>query len=346
MIAERAGVHVTTVSLALRNSPNLPAETRGRLQKLARDMGYMPDPALTALQAYRRQVTANLPELAIAYICFNPTAAWEDAGRAYYEIYRGCLRRCQELGYHLELIWVKAHHLSLKRCQNILNTRNPAGVVFSALHEEGRSRYGIDISRFPAVRVDQGMVEPHLHTVANNQFQNIKLAIQNAYRLGYRRVGLATMAVCDEHVNGFWSGGLWSEQTRRPREDWVQPFLPPDWRPESFFDWFDRERPEVIITNHDDDKIPAWLRSRGLRIPGDIGYIQIIGSTDVPTSYAGVVEDNNTVGRTIIDKLVAIIHRNERGIPSGPELTLIEGAWRDGDSVRDLRRKSTAAPAP
>lgn len=338
MIAEKAKVHVTTVSLALRNSASLPPETRERLSKLAREMGYVPDPALTALQAYRRQAASNLPGLAIAYLCFNPKASWSGVGRAHWEIYQGCVRRCQELGYHLELIWVKDPRLSLKRCRDILNTRNPAGIVLSAIHG-GRARYSLDFSDFAAVRIDQGLVKPRLHTVGSNQFQNIKLATRKAYRLGYRRVGLALMNPFNESVNCFWSGGFWSEQSKRRRDDWVQPFLPPDWEREPFLDWVRRERPEVVITNHADNKIPTWIKSAGLRIPEDMGYIQI-GSTDVPTSYAGVDEDNNAVGRTIIDKLVAIIHRNERGIPEGPELTLVEGRWRDGDSVRDLRKKS------
>jgi len=52
-VATRAGVHSTTVSLALRNHPSLPVETRERLQALAKEMGYRPDPMLGALMHYR-----------------------------------------------------------------------------------------------------------------------------------------------------------------------------------------------------------------------------------------------------------------------------------------------------
>src|SRR5215216_2735722 len=38
-IATHAKVHVTTVSLALRNHPRLPTETRERIQALAKKMG-------------------------------------------------------------------------------------------------------------------------------------------------------------------------------------------------------------------------------------------------------------------------------------------------------------------
>ena len=52
-IARKAGVHVTTVSLALRNHPRLPASTRERIQALAKELGYVPDPFLRALVTYR-----------------------------------------------------------------------------------------------------------------------------------------------------------------------------------------------------------------------------------------------------------------------------------------------------
>ena len=42
-IAAKAGVHFTTVGLALRDSPRLSAATRKKIQKMAAKMGYAPD---------------------------------------------------------------------------------------------------------------------------------------------------------------------------------------------------------------------------------------------------------------------------------------------------------------
>ena len=47
-IAKEAKVHVTTVSLALRDHPRIPAETKQRIKDLAKKMGYAPDPILSA----------------------------------------------------------------------------------------------------------------------------------------------------------------------------------------------------------------------------------------------------------------------------------------------------------
>ncbi len=53
-IARHLGVHVSKVSLALRRHSSIPADTRERVEKAARDLGYRQDPALTALMAFRR----------------------------------------------------------------------------------------------------------------------------------------------------------------------------------------------------------------------------------------------------------------------------------------------------
>ena len=67
-VAKRAGVHTTTVSLALRNHPSLPVTTRERIQALAREMGYRPDPGLAALVAYRSRLNPPKHRQTLAYI--------------------------------------------------------------------------------------------------------------------------------------------------------------------------------------------------------------------------------------------------------------------------------------
>ena len=67
-IARVAGVHNTTVSLALRNSAEIPSETRERIRAIAEQMGYQPDPALRALVAYRRTTAVSRRTETIAYI--------------------------------------------------------------------------------------------------------------------------------------------------------------------------------------------------------------------------------------------------------------------------------------
>ena len=52
-IAEKAGLSVAAVSMALKDHRSLPASTIKKVKALAKKMGYAPDPALSALAAYR-----------------------------------------------------------------------------------------------------------------------------------------------------------------------------------------------------------------------------------------------------------------------------------------------------
>src|SRR5688500_4585380 len=52
-IAAAAKVHVTTVSLALRDHPSIPPVTRARIRAMAREFGYQRDPLIDALNFHR-----------------------------------------------------------------------------------------------------------------------------------------------------------------------------------------------------------------------------------------------------------------------------------------------------
>ena len=52
-VAEKCGVNRATVSLALKEHPSIPLATRARVVAAARELGYAPDPMLSALAAYR-----------------------------------------------------------------------------------------------------------------------------------------------------------------------------------------------------------------------------------------------------------------------------------------------------
>ncbi len=63
-IAREAQLSHATVSMALRNLPRIKAETRERIQKLAADMGYMPNQAAVSLKVgHSKQVALVLPRL-------------------------------------------------------------------------------------------------------------------------------------------------------------------------------------------------------------------------------------------------------------------------------------------
>ena len=330
-IAAKAGVHYTTISMALRNHPSIPVETRVRLQKLAREMAYQPDPMLTALGTYRRAVQPTARLSTLAYLGCYSRPEMDEIGPVAVSVLKGCQERSEELGFNLEYIWMKEPGISTARWNKILYTRNPAGIIIAPM-PEGRSHLRIDFSRFPAVKIEQALVWPRLHALGNNQYKCIQLGMREAHRLGYRRMGLAMRQAYNEQVDRLWSAGLWAEQEYYPSKNWVRPYLPRELNLTTFSRWMKKERPEVIFTHHY-RRIPAYLQQLGYSIPDDVGVIDL-DLQEFSGARAGIRQNHAGLGAATIDQLVSLIQRNERGFPQVPRLTLLEGSWFFGNSVK------------
>jgi transcriptional regulator with XRE-family HTH domain len=68
MVADRAGVSVAAVSLALRGRKGVSEATRARVEAVARELGYTLDPAASLLAAHRRRVRNPLRRPLIAWL--------------------------------------------------------------------------------------------------------------------------------------------------------------------------------------------------------------------------------------------------------------------------------------
>ena len=67
-IARRAGVSVMTVSRALRKQSNISPQTQKRIQVIADELGYRPNPLVSALMTYRRAAKPVESHLSIGFI--------------------------------------------------------------------------------------------------------------------------------------------------------------------------------------------------------------------------------------------------------------------------------------
>ncbi|NBQ65230.1 MAG: LacI family DNA-binding transcriptional regulator [Verrucomicrobia bacterium] len=67
-IATRTGVSRMAVSLALRHRPGISEKTRRRILRVARKIGYTPDPELGKMMARLRQKTSTQTRSCLAYL--------------------------------------------------------------------------------------------------------------------------------------------------------------------------------------------------------------------------------------------------------------------------------------
>lgn len=344
MIAARAGVHATTVSLALRNHPSLPPATRQRLQALAAEMGYQRDPVLSALVAYRSQTRPTQGHPLLAYVTNGESRwGWKElpAHQAYFD---GAQRKSAELGYRLEPFWLRDEGMSHDRMSRMLFTRGITGIILAPDEAETDGAVDFEWSRFCAVKIGSPPCARQLHRVTNDQRTIVALAMQRAMAAGYRRIGFVMPYWWDAVVARAWSAGFLGEQqlldptARIPILYFSSPARPGGESP--FGDqavpagalsaWLRRHRPEVIVSC--EPFVRAPLAELGVSIPADIAFVDTFLETP-DGATAGVHHNCHRVGELAVEVLAGQLQRHLSGLPAIPTTTLVEGTWHDGASL-------------
>ena len=349
-IAARAKVHVTTVSLALRNHPRLPPETRERIQDLATKLGYTPDPFMRALVAYRSRVMPRRNPPTLAYVT-NWTTRWGwKKVTAHPDFYLGAGRKARELGYNLEHFWMGEPGLTHDRLSSILATRAINGVIIASHMREVDVALHFDWSRFSAVKIDYLPHQPELHNVTNDQCKIIRLAMRRLMAAGYRRIGFVMHRGWDHSVDHLWSAGYLCEQQNIAAAEQIPPLMFPDpepvqaWINESnaevvaplarFERWFNQHRPEVIISKA--SFVEPCFAQLGLRVPDAVAFADVF-LEQCDGRVAGVRQNHATVGELAVEILAGQLQHNKYGVPEIPTTTFVEGTWFDGASCPQRR---------
>jgi LacI family transcriptional regulator len=359
-VAKSAGVHVTTVSLAMRNHPRLPEATRRRIQRLAVKMGYRPDPVLRALVAYRGRAMARRNEPTLAYVTnWNTRLGWKEV-TAHPDFFAGAERMANQLGYRLEHFWMREPGLSQGRLSAVFVARGIAGLIIASHGREMGDALQFDWRSFSAVKIDYFPHKPLLHNVTNNQCDTIRLAMQKVAAAGYTRIGFVMHRGWDHAVDHLWTAGYLCEQQHLPIEDRLPAHIFPEadplerWFNEGnapveadlgpFKEWMETARPQVIISKG--SFVLPLLERLGLKVPRDIAFVDVF-LEDFGGATAGVRQNHEEVGAAAVEILAGQLQHSKFGVPEIPTTTFVDGTWFEGAScpVRSEDRTQKGAPA-
>jgi len=332
-IARQVGCHFTTVSLALRGRPGIPASTRERIRQAATALGYQPDPLLTALSSYRHERRSAHFRAALAWVTNFPTRdGWRDE-EIYREYFTSAHDRARALGYDLQEFWLRKNAMTPARASQILVARGISGLLL-APQPAPAMVLDLEWARFSAVAIGYSVASPALHMVGPNQYRCVKLAMEKLRERAYRRIGLVMLQASDDRVDHNWLAGYLVMQQQLARRDRLPALLLPRWDEAAFAAWLDRHRPDAIVSKCA-EALPA-LRRLGHHPPRDVGAA-FLTRVKPTRELSGVSESPLEVGAAAVDFLAGMIHRNDRGVPPRPRRMLIEGEWLDGRTVRAPR---------
>jgi LacI family transcriptional regulator len=334
--------HVT-VSLALRDSPSIPATTRNGIKEIAQRLGYSPDPMLTALSSYRAQQRPATHQANIGWLFTDRNSlakGWGD----FYRYHEGAKSRASELGYILDDINIAGEYADPKRLRRLLEARNITGLVLAPCSTDPTVAhdFDFDLTRFSAVRIGYSYRSPLLNTVANAQFRTVFTCMRELIALGYERIGAILTHVLDERTSWQFLGGYLAGSHILPRKSWIEPLYVPhhgrEWIPD-FFRWVEKQRIDCFVGPGYGFLCPM-LKERGYKIPEDIGFADAQLQED-DTHHSGVNQNARQIGISSVEQLVSMMHRHQVGVPEVAAHTLVEGTWKHHQTT--CRRVPTMA---
>ena len=333
-VARRAGVHRSTVSLALRNSPKIRPEVRTRLQQLAREMGYRQNPLVATLMRARR-TGQTVKHVSLAYITNYPTRyGWRPQHHDRPDFFPGALKRAEELGYKLEHFWLAEPGMSPARMSDILSRRAITGVLIGRL-PPGQSTLELCWERFSAVALGYTLKNPALHHVAEDPFTDLTQIIEHCLARGYRRPGFV---IADMDDSPRWGdrlhGAFLRQQHRLPAKDRLPTceYEPgPQFR-NNFLIWLRRWQPDVVVSTRG-QPIYDWLCAAGYSVPGDIGMATMIND-HLEHGISGIYNDPRSLGALATEMVIGMLHRSETGRPAEPHFVLSPGTWFEAGTLR------------
>lgn len=342
-IAAKADVHVTTVSLALRDHPSIPPSTRARIRMVAKEFGYQRDPLLDALNFHRARQIQQARSVGSAFVVHAGTTRLFGGNHYQPLVYAGAKAAAEARGHTLDIFVVGQGHLAPARLNTILTARGITGILLSTF-EIDIEQLDLDWGQFCAVKIECLHLTPHLDAVSNDQLQVARLAMQRLRKLGYRRIGLATAREDQTRLGESFGMGVLVEQASLPEAECVPPLIfslaEVPMLPRLVPEWMRANRVDVVISNW--NELFDTFATANIRLPDDVAF----ASLDVPPSLphiAGVVQNHRLVGQRAMEHLAIMTDAYQRGVAEAQTITYIPGYWQDGVTAPQKIRRHAAA---
>lgn len=336
-IAQKAGVTATTVSLALRSDNRISRSTREKVLRLVKEMGYRPNPLVSALMT---QVKAGGNVQKGSKLAFLAPHESEKIGlKSYYtysrDLIKAARQRAMELGYSgIDFFETERKVDPLEKCLRIIGARGIRGIILPPFFDVTRMpQRELSYEDIAIVGMGYSQNISNVHTVAHDQFKVTYNITQLLLKRGYKSIG---MCLQDEmqlrsgmHYIGGFAGALFEVGAKFSPKKSIKRCC--RHQPHETVEWVKKNKFDCIISQFPQDYY--YLCDQGLDIPGKLGFA-LISVLHEDHNISGMFHDPVTLGYATVDLLTAMINRNEWGPPNNPKTVTLAPQWVEGETVR------------
>lgn len=342
-IADRAGYGRATVSMALRNHPDIKRETRELIHRTAEEMGYRPDPMIAALMTQLRErrpgsrkgerqpAATAVGRIALVSRFTSRIRQREFKDSFYRPLFNAINESADARGYGIDEFYLGQNPVSDARLTQILRTRGIRGVLFFPGADVPGVEYpDLDWRYFAAVLIGFNTAHDELHQVCSDYGYDFEHALRHVRAAGFRRIGLAVTNRVDTSTNHAWGSRYLFYRHSIPARDRLPPLFSKEDHlgQEEVCAWYERHRPQVVLSAG--ESVRDILVGAGHRVPEDVRVVNLVQRGEA--GLAGIDPHTVEVGHAAVDLVVSLLNGNHLGRPSFPRRISIRGHWTRGDS--------------
>lgn len=321
-IAAAAGVCLMTVSLSLRDNPKISQTTRERVQQLARELGYHPDPEISRLMKRLRISRTARGSTSLAILDFYPRLDFAELSY-HRRIRQGILGRSEELGFAVSQFQAAAYKFNLDHILKLVRNRGIDGLIlFPSVVAPLTLDPAADWRELSVVSITNSILSPRFHCVVPHQFANMMRQIEAMKEHGRQKISAIIEESFDERTAHHFTAAMnWHGHGKRILI--VPNVATAAEKSVLIARWIAKHDPDMIFAQSPESVVQVVTRLRRLKRT-------VVAALGTPNNdqFSYLNEHPEVVGSAAVELLAGMMYYHETGIPHHPRTTMIDGELR------------------
>lgn len=328
-IAREVNVSVSTISRVLNNKPDVSEETKIKVEKAIKKLGYNPNRIARGLVLRKtNSIGLVIPDIN------NPF---------FPEIIKGVERTAKKLGYSLILCNTDNDKKEERESISLLRSKQVDGMILSLSLENKAVLKGLEKEKFPIVQIDRQIKDSIYPAVTIDNKRSAYIATEYLIKQGHKKIGHITGDLSTEtainRLNGFKLA--LKEHNITVKKEWI---LEGDYSKESGKEMMEKiikleDRPTAIFFANDLMAFGAYetIFEYNYRIPEDfsiMGHDNIEITSFVKPGLTTMDQPKYRLGEIAAKKLISMIeNRDEKALQN----VILKNAMIVRDSIKCLQ---------
>ncbi len=324
-LAKALGLHVSTVSKALKGDPAIARKTVERVRREAEKLGFVPDPMLSALASYRQQLKPEAYHATIAWVYNHSRREPMERFAGYADYFSGAQMRARELGYRLEEFWVGSKSGAAAALGLVLEARGIRGVIV-APQATLEKTLPLPWERYASVAIGYTLREPALDRVTNDHFTTMTELLETLHRRGYRRIGCYLWETDNERMGRRARSAF--QAVSREFQSRVKLYR--EFQADTFLDWVLKYKLDAVVCRGTEQM--QVLLDAGYRVPEQIGLAGYALDAK-EAGLSGMQHNNSRIGAAAVEWVSGKSQRSQFGLSECPQRLLITSQWLENGTI-------------